>query len=240
MRILILVIWLGIVLAACDKRKTEYTYYESGNVNIRSELLNGQLDGLTVLYYPSGQIREIQSWANGEKDGKFEFYFENGKPNKTELYSNNKIIRTTVYWKNGKVREIQYFDAAGDVRDAEIYKSNGERDSIPLPLLYLQGGDTLEYKNTAKLRGRIVNLVDQSYQSSQLIITSKFQTRSNGLLVPSDTIALIQNDIEGYKYEFVAGKRGQNEIHGIFILKREDSESIYVQSLGIKYTYFVE
>ena len=142
--------------------------------------------------------------------------------------------------RSERIRERQKFNSAGAVTYVDVYKENGERDSIPLPVFHLTSGDTLDRGDIATFEGRVLNVLDTTYTAGLLVITSQFDTLNNGLFKATDTLAVLENGIEGYQYKFRAVKSGRGMIYGIIAFRKEDDESIYVQELNIVHSYFVK
>ena len=73
------------------------------------------------------------------------------------------------------------------------------------------------------------------------MITSKFDALRNGDVQMSDTVKIIvPADGISYDYEFVANKRGKNDICVQMVVTREDEATITYPVESFSYPYFVE
>jgi hypothetical protein len=68
-------------------------YYESGTVNYKINLIDDLKHGEEVFYYESGGIEYKRSWTDGLKHGEEVFYYESGE------------IDYTLMWEDGKLQE---------------------------------------------------------------------------------------------------------------------------------------
>lgn len=78
------------------------TYWDNGNVQIKSYVHNGQGNGKTFKYYENGNLLSEGTFTNGKKDGMFKIFRPNQKLSAIEYYS-----------KGNPVGEWQSFDSSG-------------------------------------------------------------------------------------------------------------------------------
>lgn len=61
-------------------------YFENGGVQSRNEFQNGVLHGSSVVFHKNGMTYYSGSYTNGEKSGTWRFFYENGTEAKVEEY----------------------------------------------------------------------------------------------------------------------------------------------------------
>ena len=54
----------------------------------------GKREGEWLVYYENGQLRSKKYLKNGKPEGEWLWYNENGKLKKTEIYKDDKLIKT--------------------------------------------------------------------------------------------------------------------------------------------------
>ncbi len=76
------------------KEGERLSYYENGQLWIKSNFKDGKYDGEWLSYYENGQLETKGNWKDGEYDGEWLFYLENGQLAETRIYKNGKVIKT--------------------------------------------------------------------------------------------------------------------------------------------------
>ncbi len=87
-------------------------YYENGNRNQISEMLDGKLHGESTTYYKNGQILEKINYKNGLKEGALHHYNINGQLEAINYFSTDVLIHK---------RDYKYTDSV-EVLDYETYR----------------------------------------------------------------------------------------------------------------------
>lgn len=66
-------------------------FYDSGEIKVRSEFVNGVQSGLTTLYYKNGMVEAEMQYKDGVKHGQTRQYFESGGTSKIAHSENGKL-----------------------------------------------------------------------------------------------------------------------------------------------------
>jgi len=139
-------------------KKTEYLYYDNGQIKMESnwtyDTLDGKFkqDGKTTDWYANGQIWSEANYKNGGLEGKTYFWNESGQLKSHGSYKNNKRDGISHwYFDNGKKRLTVNYKASMTVSSISWYE-NGKlkskskwKDNITL-----EGWATRWYENGQK------------------------------------------------------------------------------------------
>jgi antitoxin component YwqK of YwqJK toxin-antitoxin module len=114
-----------------------FKIYENGKLTIKTNILNGQLNGVGYYYYPSGKLLANFHFKNNMQEGDQTRYYESGKVKSKEYYVRGLMHGYNVhYYENGKIREeanlvhgvfegkYSYYDTYGNRIQGGIYKEN--------------------------------------------------------------------------------------------------------------------
>jgi len=67
-------------------------YYENGQLEIKGNYKDGELDGFSEYYYASGQLKAKGNYKDGKYEGLWEGYRENGRLKYKNNYKDGKEI----------------------------------------------------------------------------------------------------------------------------------------------------
>lgn len=93
----------------------EKIYYESGQLNFLYRLVNGQRSGKSLVYLENGDLVFEQFYFQGKLNGQFKCFYSNGTIQRTEKYSLDNHVDTSVYFtETGMIsREVIYKTPCG-------------------------------------------------------------------------------------------------------------------------------
>ncbi len=141
---------LLVFLVSCDKSKTYYTFYDSGQIEksyyqpdknnpnisevtlfdtlgnriIMTNYVNGKREGLSKAYYPNGKLKILQNYKNDSLNGFYRVFNKNGYVKYEALYVNYKQIA----FRNYLISQDSVFEKFVSyklLRDT-IYESEGQ------------------------------------------------------------------------------------------------------------------
>jgi hypothetical protein len=220
------IVFASIVLLCCNRNEhSTFEYYENGKV--KREIETDKESNLKTItgYHPNGKVKfkQVRNLTTGAELN--EEYDENGILVKKGTFDKaNAIFDVTLLYEDGKIREHRDFDSLGNIRSVVRFKNNGTRDSMPFPFAYIVNGDTINRRQTAILRARIVNYIDSmDVADGTLIITRRLDSKENGLFQIRDTFAIINPFHRGLNYEFrfQKDKPGNDTIYGEFVFEKK-------------------
>lgn len=109
-------------------------YFDNGNIKIKTELKNGQPDGITTLFYKTGVKKEVRSYNMGKMHGQWISFFDNEKKSAIALYEKgvkhgewkvwdkNGVLRYIMNYEQGKKKGLwKMFDEKGDLINEKDY-----------------------------------------------------------------------------------------------------------------------
>lgn len=234
----IIIILIALLITACQNTEHEYKYYPNGNLMMDIEKLNGKRDGVLLEYYETGKLKLRQEWRDGRLNGRTEEFYPNGNIAKRGYVENFIMTSMIYYYESGVVKQVHHYDYEGLVSEIERFKSDGTRDSIPFPLIYLNDGDTIVKSTPATLKARILNAIDPLYRNGRLIITSGFDTLDDEDIVVKDTIQMVYpSDKTKYTYVFLPKKIGIDTIYGKFIFSIDEGDFESIAIHNFRYLY---
>ena len=154
------------------------SYYDSGNLQYKSNYVNGLLNGIRKEFYESGALKSETNWKDGKQNGVAKFYHENGKLKIETNYINGKqngpqkeydesgTLKAEVnfiddklngsakfYYDNGKLKgETEYKDEVEDGLRKQYYESGALQAEINYKSGKKNGVEKWYYEN-GKLKG---------------------------------------------------------------------------------------
>jgi hypothetical protein len=139
-------------------------YYESGELKVTGQLLNGEVKDSVFVYYPNGKIREKGFFKNGHRQNWQEIYNEK-----------NKLLRREEYYE---LRDSAYLN------QVIVYKANGKIDHTKSSFFKLNIPDTIKlgknkltlnyYDNTTKSDYNFLNVIIENQYSEKEIKNDTF------------------------------------------------------------------
>jgi antitoxin component YwqK of YwqJK toxin-antitoxin module len=110
-----------------DEKKT--TYYESGEIKEKANIIDGKLEGEALSYFESGEIEAKTNFVDGQQQGEIIKYYKSGEiKEKTNIVDGQPQGEAIQYFKSGEVKVnanfvdgklegevIQYFES-GEVK----------------------------------------------------------------------------------------------------------------------------
>ncbi|MEL7530876.1 MAG: hypothetical protein AAFN10_06195 [Bacteroidota bacterium] len=143
-----------------------FTFYQSGEMAMRTHYDDGLRQGTEREYYPDGNVLGECTYVNDRRQGWYHGFFQNGKPKFKQAWENDqKSGPMWVYYNTGELRMFammqadtmvfaQHFDEQGHLRN-EIIKEFGR----PIDTTYL-GAPVIEFANKSQsLQSAIFNPV---------------------------------------------------------------------------------
>jgi antitoxin component YwqK of YwqJK toxin-antitoxin module len=70
----------------------EVVFHENGQLFIKENYIDGELDGLYETFHVNGQLSSRSNFIDGERDGLSESFDENGNLIETETYRNGVLV----------------------------------------------------------------------------------------------------------------------------------------------------
>ncbi|NTW31271.1 MAG: hypothetical protein HGB12_01325 [Bacteroidetes bacterium] len=115
---LIVIAFLGLSLASCSSKKTDFSKlqerngviflinsdkpftgivvnFNNGKLEFEGSIKGGLRDGTWTYYFPNGQKNFEGVFKDGVKEGKWSFWKENGQEDEFEMYKYGKLINGT-------------------------------------------------------------------------------------------------------------------------------------------------
>lgn len=105
-----------------------FEYFADGKIKEKSTYRQGKVVGEKIIYFPSGQVRLIfHKNDSGNDDGVSEEYSEEGKLISTSTYKDGKQLAKKSWYENGQLKQEEIFDSEGR-RDgvAKEWFANGQ------------------------------------------------------------------------------------------------------------------
>ena len=115
---------LFIPLVSCDNAEVQ-SYYDSGEVLMTLNYVNGLEHGLKTFYYKSGKVSSTLNFINGSAEGDHTIYYESGEVESTALFINDKVVGLEKhYYKSGELKTTQkYVNGISEGKAKHYYKS---------------------------------------------------------------------------------------------------------------------
>lgn len=228
-----------LMVLSCGNKEHVYQYYVDGKIKIDAEVVNRKRNGVLLEYYGDGTLKSRQYWENDMLNGPFIDYYPDGKIFRKGHLENFEMVEMTFYYRTGGISEVQHYDLSGDIFNAERYKEDGMRDSIPFPFLYILNSDTIKKGDTGVLKCKILNTIDTAFKSDKFIVTSAFDSSSKTGTRIKDTLDVIYPRNNLFEYKFDTNNPGVNTIYGELIFRKDRDDKILVMSHKFGYPYYV-
>ena len=148
------------------------TYYESDQIESRTNYKAGKLDGLREVWFENGKLLARANYKNGELHGLYEIWHKNGqielrvhfkddKPNGLhEIWDENGQLKSRVTYKDGVAVE-QENDR--NVSEEELLRL--ERENLALKIMILrdkQIAREITYEESLKQLDRLIEEYDKT------------------------------------------------------------------------------
>ncbi|WP_248724713.1 tetratricopeptide repeat protein [Seonamhaeicola sp. ML3] len=148
-------------------------YYENGKKDIVKNYRDGNLHGELIDYYKSGNIEEKRYYEFGNAEGKWLGYHENGKVSDEKNYYNDKLHgKRKFFSKSGHLQLIRFYEHGRLIGYSYLDTNSKEVPMIPLER---ETGKIISYFDNGKvsremeyLNGDLVNNYKEYYYSGQL------------------------------------------------------------------------
>ena len=132
----------------------EFIYYQNGQLNHKTQLLDNERTGWSYTYNKKGKLLFQENYLNGNLTGNFKAYYPTGQISRIEHYQENKNIDTTTYYnKNGQVTKKVVFIAPCDF---------GSCECTHLVIIYENGSRIYSYVVNNGLKSEIHTVYDQA------------------------------------------------------------------------------
>ena len=82
-----------VLLSSCSPPDGPYeTFYENGQLQVRTNFIDGERDGLWEIFYENGQLVKRGNLKDGKQDGLQEYFDEDGNLISTETWENGELL----------------------------------------------------------------------------------------------------------------------------------------------------
>ena len=131
----LLTIGIIIFFSCKENKETIFEYYDSGQVEQKYELRNGNQHGKIESFYLNGNPKMKGFYKNGKEDGLWLHFHPDGDLSDSSFFKSGKIIynysfdtNKLVTMKNGKGYRISIDEISGNIE--KVYYSNYLPDSL--------------------------------------------------------------------------------------------------------------
>jgi antitoxin component YwqK of YwqJK toxin-antitoxin module len=170
-------------------------YYESGEVNFKGKFKNGSLNGAGFTYYPNGIIKQKNYFIN---DSTFQFkaFYSTGFPQSSgRVYKNKEIGEFITYFENdsGLINEIMHVTWKGNQGENSygiVYDNTGKVQKKSKVNIVVE--ESIKRKET-----KIIHLQGLPYDSTYVIVG--YNALFNGVLYSLDTLR--GNAVNKFEYK---------------------------------------
>ena len=108
-------------------KKTDFLYYDNGQLRIEMNYEYGLGNGIERAYYENGQIKEDSFRINGLNDGMHKGYYENGQLSYEGLYKlGTQIGLWKNYYENGQLSFLRQFNNKGELVYEKCWDEKGD------------------------------------------------------------------------------------------------------------------
>lgn len=109
-------------------------YYLNGQVQLEENYVAGKTNGRSTSYYPNGNISMTGDHHNGLRDGEWNAYDVNGKIRSTNVYKQQRLVKTYIYmYQKGVGQRLNQDNVAYFVKNRDkmtVVLKNGNKLSI--------------------------------------------------------------------------------------------------------------
>ena len=136
----------------------EFTYFLTGQLNQKRQLLNNQRTGWSHIYTKNGELLFQEHYLNNMLTGEFKAFYPSGQISRIEHFRDNKMIDTSTYFlKNGEVEKKIIFLAPCEIGSCECNQN---------VVVYENGSKVYSYEVNNGIKSKNQTVYDQTmYQN---------------------------------------------------------------------------
>ena len=153
---------------------TTVSYYENSQLEQRSNLKDGELDGLEERYDENGQLQSKTNFKDGERDGLDEDYHDNGQLVSKENYKDGELDGLEErYDENG---QLEY---KGNYKDGEL-----QQNAVILIAIGPSGEISMDGRiiDIEQLKANVVKMIDNPQQSQSVVIDASIEANADDII----------------------------------------------------------
>jgi len=162
------------------------SYYQNGKLEEKYFMKNGKLDGEAINYFEDGKIRHKAIYKDGiileeevhENNEIKKNTFKNEEIVQQDIYSKNKILKTTIFFlENGKTKIISYHEN-GIIKQKSTFKNDKREGDL---FIYYPSGKLLQKRNfiNGKAEGELVEYYENGVVKEKAYFINDKQEKEN-------------------------------------------------------------
>jgi len=133
----------------------EKTFFDNGNLQRKSQKINGILNGKTLIYhYHTGTIKHEEYYKDGNLDGVSKYFHENGTLGVIQYFDEMRNFGVSVFFANtgDTTKTVKYLD----------YCELGSPDCNKIITIYSEGKATYSFEMKNGWKSDMHNIINQT------------------------------------------------------------------------------